>query len=42
MARAVQVFKDSMRDAETLRIEQSELKAKTAEERHADDADVCP
>ena len=35
MARAVQVFKDSMRDAERLRIEQSELKAKTAGERHA-------
>ena len=35
MARAVQIFKDSMRDTERLRIEQSELKAKTAEERHA-------
>ena len=35
MARAVQVFKDSMQEAERLRTEQAELKAKAAEERHA-------
>jgi methyl-accepting chemotaxis protein len=34
MARAVQVFKDGMRDAELLRAEQEELKTKAARERH--------
>jgi len=33
MARAVQVFKDGMRDAERLRSEQAELKARSAQER---------
>jgi len=35
MARAVQVFRTALHDAERLRVEQAELKAKAAEERHS-------
>jgi methyl-accepting chemotaxis protein len=34
MARAVQVFKDAMRDAELLRVEQAELRVKAAADQH--------